>query len=154
MRLVDLYPKNVESCSPHSRDLRTMITLYLLSRGSTSVLRNTQSDRGTERRHITRKRSYSRKSIPSVKYLIRVRSLSLTSSKRIVYPTWQRGRVASHPSKKRHVLRLLGCSPLLARPVSQRRLQRPGGAGYKQPHCRSMPTRLRKGIEGALYVAG
>lgn len=44
-----------------------MITLYLLSRGSTSVSRN---------------------SIPSVIYLIRVRSLLLRSSKRIVYPTY------------------------------------------------------------------
>ncbi|SRR5258708_4184025 len=45
----------------------TIMTLYLLSSGSRSV---------------------SRKSIPSVKYLILVRSLWLMSSKRMVYPTY------------------------------------------------------------------
>lgn len=154
MRLVDLYPRIIEYWSPRSVELRTMITLYLLSRGSTSVLRNAPSDLRTERRYITRKCPHSRKSIPSVKYLIRVRSLSLTSSKRIVYPTWHQGWMADRPSGERHVLHLLGCSPPLARPASQQRLQRPCGAGYKQPHFPSTPTQPRKDIEGALCVAG
>lgn len=53
MRVVSVMKKSV----------RTMITLYLLSNGSTRV---------------------SLKSIPSVKYRIRVRCLSLTSSNLIV----------------------------------------------------------------------
>jgi hypothetical protein len=63
----------------YKKDIRrTMMTLYLLSRGSTSV---------------------SRKSMPSVMYLMRVRSLDETSSNRMVYPTYV--RVPSSPVRRR-----------------------------------------------------
>lgn len=112
----------------------TIITLYLLSRGSTSV---------------------SRKSIPSVIYLIRVRSLLLRSSKRIVYPTYfpkKHVKDTIQPKVDRMCAPRRQAQSLLPRQhdwpqTSLRRVE----AACTQSHCQLLPSLLRTDTVGALH---
>jgi hypothetical protein len=89
----------------------TIMTLYRLRRGSTRV---------------------SRKSIPSVIYKMRVLSFSLTSSKRMVYPTCSRSRRGERNFKDYDEPHRQVLFQLHWQHEQLRRWRKSCGAGYKQ----------------------